>query len=64
MNPRVFRMIETHARIDDALRREQSRPAADWQRVRELKKLKLRIKDLIGRLVARKMPSLARMARG
>ncbi len=64
MNPRVFRMIETHARIDDALRREQTRPAADWQRVRELKKLKLRIKDLIGRLVSRKMPKVARMARG
>lgn len=64
MNPRIFRMLETHARIDDALRREQTRPAADWQRVRELKKLKLRIKDLIGRLMTRKMPALARVARG
>lgn len=64
MNPRIFRMLETHARIDDALRREQTRPSADWQRVRELKKLKLRIKDLIGRLMARKMPALARIARG
>lgn len=64
MNPRIFRMLETHARIDDALRREQTRAAADWQRVRELKKLKLRIKDLIARLMARKMPSLASVARG
>lgn len=64
MNPRIFRMLETHARIDDALRREQTRAAADWQRVRELKKLKLRIKDLIARLMARKMPTLARVARG
>ena len=51
MNPRLFRMIETHARVDEALRREQQRKAADWSRVSELKKLKLRIKDLIHRLM-------------
>lgn len=54
MNPRIFRMLETHARVDDALRREQSRPGADSLRVRELKKVKLRIKDLIHRLLTRR----------
>ena len=51
MNPRLFRMIETHARVDEALRREQQRKAADWSRVSELKKLKLSITDLIHRLM-------------
>lgn len=60
MNPRLYRMIETHARVDEALRREQSRRAADWQRVVELKKLKLRIKDLIHRLTAGRIGALQR----
>ena len=52
MNPRLFRLTETHARVDEALRREQQRKAAaDWQRVSELKKLRLRVKDLIHRLM-------------
>jgi uncharacterized protein len=60
MNTRIFRMLETHARIDDALRREQGRTGGNWQQVRELKKLKLRIKDLIQRLMARSMSARAR----
>ncbi len=59
MNPRLYRLIETPARVDDALRREQRRRAADWSRVSELKKLKLRVKDVIQRLMAQ-----PRMARG
>ena len=52
MNPRLFRLTETHARVDEALRREQQRKAAaDWQRVSELKKVRLRVKDLIHRLM-------------
>ena len=52
MNPRLYRLTETHARVDEALRREQQRKAAaDWQRVSELKKLRLRVKDLIHRLM-------------
>ena len=54
MNPRIFRMLETHARVDEALRSEQSRPGGDWARVRELKKVKLRIKDMIHRLLTRR----------
>jgi len=50
MNPRLFRLTEAHARVDEALRRELRRTAADWRRIVELKKLKLRVKDMIHRL--------------
>ena len=53
MSNRLFQLIERHARIDEALRREQQRPAANWQRLIELKRLKLRIKDVIHRLTRR-----------
>ena len=53
MHPRLYRLIETHARIDRALRREQRRPLPDWFRLLRLKKLKLRAKDLIHRLTRR-----------
>jgi uncharacterized protein len=53
MSSRLFRMMEQHARIDAALRQEQRRRGADWQRVLTLKKLKLRIKDLMHRMVTR-----------
>ncbi len=59
MNPRLFRLIETHARVDAALREEQRRAAADWSRVTTLKKLKLRVKDLIHRALTQR-----RVARG
>lgn len=58
MNPRLYRLTETHARVDEALRREQQRASADWQRVSELKKLRLRVKDLIQRLMVQ--PRIAR----
>lgn len=54
INPRLFRMMEAHRRVDDELRREQARAAADWQRVQTLKKLKLRIKDVLHRLLVRR----------
>ena len=53
MHPRLYRLIETHERIDRALRREQRRPLPDWFRLLRLKKLKLRAKDLIRRLTRR-----------
>jgi hypothetical protein len=53
MNPRLFRLIETHERIDRALQGEQKRPLPDWFRLLRLKKLKLRAKDLIHRLTLR-----------
>ena len=49
MNPRLFRLIETHERIDRALREEQKRRLADGFRLMQLKRLKLRAKDLIHR---------------
>ena len=49
MHPRLFRLIETHQRIDGALRSEQGRPMPDTARLMRLKKLKLRAKDLIHR---------------
>jgi hypothetical protein len=49
MNPRLFRLIETHQRIDRALREEQKRRLPDGFRLMQLKRLKLRAKDLIHR---------------
>ena len=59
MHPRLFRLLETHRRIDDALRTEIGRPGASWQRVQMLKKLKLRVKDLTARLLTRRLPARA-----
>lgn len=56
MHPRLYRLIETHRRIDDALRTEQGRPRANWERVQSLKKLKLRVKDLAARIMRRARP--------
>ena len=50
MHPRLFRLIETHQRIDRDLRTEQGRPYPDSFRVMRLKKLRLRAKELIHRL--------------
>ena len=49
MHPRLYRLIETHQRIDNALRQEQRRRWPDPLRLSQLKKLKLRVKDLIQR---------------
>ena len=49
MHPRLYRLIETHQRIDDALRSEQRRRWPDAFEVMRLKRLKLRAKDLIHR---------------
>ena len=49
MNPRLFRLIETHQRIDRELRLEQQRRWHDTFKILRLKRLKLRAKDLIRR---------------
>lgn len=46
MHPRLFRLIETHQRIDRALRDEQRSVRPDPLRLTQLNKLKLRVKDL------------------
>lgn len=50
MHPRLYRLIETHQKIDEALSDERGRPQPDHFAVVRLKKLKLRAKDLIHRL--------------
>ena len=49
MHPRLFRLIETHQRIDRDLRSEQGRSYPDSFRLMRLKQLKLRAKELIHR---------------
>ena len=53
MHPRLFRLIETHQRIDKSLRREMKRPRPDGFRLMRLKRLRLRAKDLIHRFMLR-----------
>ena len=45
MRPRLYRLLEMHQRIDDALRRELRHRWPDPFRVTLLKKKKLRVKD-------------------
>ena len=50
MSDRIFRLLERHQKLDDALRRAQRRRWADPFEVARLKKLKLVIKDRLARL--------------
>jgi hypothetical protein len=50
MHPRLYRLLEKHQRIDEQLRLEQHRAGPNWAAVLRLKRLKLRIKDMIHRL--------------
>lgn len=50
MTARLYRLIEMHQRIDAALRAAMKRPAPDPMELSRLKKMKLRVKDLIHRL--------------
>ncbi|GAA3903661.1 hypothetical protein GCM10022276_22910 [Sphingomonas limnosediminicola] len=56
MHPRIFRLLEAHQRIDQALRTELKRRLPDTFEVSRLKKLKLRLKDRLYRLT----PNLGR----
>ena len=49
MHPRLYRLIETHQRIDSRLRSELGRPLPDTFQLMRLKRLKLRAKDWIQR---------------
>lgn len=53
MHPRLYRLLEKHQRIDEQLRHEQHRPKPDGFKVVRLKRLKLKIKDLIHRFTRR-----------
>lgn len=50
MSNRLYRLMLAHQRIDEELRREQRRRGASPFVLMRLKKLKLRIKDLMQRL--------------
>jgi uncharacterized protein len=45
MSPRIFKLLLTHQRLDEALRSEQRRHWPDFPRIQKLKKMKLAIKD-------------------
>jgi hypothetical protein len=53
MHPRLYRLVETYQRIDHALRREQRSDRLDWRQIIRLKRLKLRVKQLIERLISK-----------
>jgi hypothetical protein len=53
MTARTFKLTEMHQRIDSRLRAEQRRPRPDWAKLSRLKRTKLRIKDMLARLIAR-----------
>ncbi|HET9397186.1 MAG TPA: DUF465 domain-containing protein [Sphingomicrobium sp.] len=53
MHPRLYRLVESHQRIDRALRQELRYRWRDPVRIMRLKKLKLRVKDLIHRFMLR-----------
>jgi uncharacterized protein YdcH (DUF465 family) len=55
MKARLYRLLELHQRVDEALRREVTRRVPDHFAVVALKKQKLRIKDLISRLSPRSL---------
>ncbi len=50
MTARLYRLTEMHQRIDTALRAAMMRRDADPLELTRLKKMKLRVKDLIHRL--------------
>lgn len=53
MSDRLFRLMERHQKLDEALRRLQTRRVADPLEVARLKKLKLAIKDRLARFTAK-----------
>ncbi|NBW74505.1 MAG: DUF465 domain-containing protein [Sphingomonadaceae bacterium] len=53
MSDRVFRLMERHQKLDEALRLAQRRMARDPFEIVRLKKLKLAIKDRMMRLLRR-----------
>jgi len=51
LNPYLFRLTQMHKKLDDAIRREVNRPAADRFRVIRLKKLRLAVKDRLSQVM-------------
>lgn len=59
MPDRVFRLLERHQRLDEALRRLQARRWPDPFEVARLKKLKLAAKDRLLRMASRPLRARA-----
>lgn len=59
MNPVLYRLMRTHARIDAEVRREHKRRFPDSFRLLRLKKVKLAVKDRIHRLLQGRKPGIA-----
>lgn len=55
MHPRLYRLLQIHSRIDCALREEQRRAAPDSLRMTQLKKMKLRVKDVMQRFARKRI---------
>jgi hypothetical protein len=45
MSSLLYRLTQTHKKLDEEIRAEMRRRAPDWLRLLRLKKLKLRVKD-------------------
>jgi len=50
MTARFYRLTELHAKLDTALRREFARRVPDPLRLLDLKRRKLRVRDMLARL--------------
>ncbi len=50
MSHEAFRLLQKHQRLDEHLRLEQGRRWPDLVRIRQLKKLKLAVKDALMKL--------------
>ena len=59
MSARLFTLTRMHQRIDERLRLAMKRPSVDPLELTRLKKMKLRVKDLIHRLSRRNAGSAA-----
>lgn len=55
MHPRLYRLIEKHQRIDEALRAAQRRQKPDWIEILRLKTLKFKARELIQHFARRSL---------
>jgi hypothetical protein len=56
MSTQVYRLTLAHQNLDEAIRREMTRPMPDSIRLLRLKKLKLAVKDRLAGLMRRPRP--------
>ncbi len=63
MTARLYRLSELHQKLDDRLRQEARRLVPDQFRLMELKRRKLRVKDLLARAARRPM-RFSQLSRG